>query len=107
MATTAPAPVKEPVVTGQVTHDPGWKVLLHNDEVTPLDVVVFALQRAAGLSVEVAEAVAMEAHTEGVAIVKRGLSEEDAKVMCGGLRKWTRIPGMCPGVNCEAVPEAA
>lgn len=83
--------------------DAGWKVVLHNDEVTPYDVVIYGLQRAAGLSLEVAEAVAHEAHTEEVAIVKRGLTEEDAQIICGGLRKWTRIDGLCPGVTCEAL----
>lgn len=93
-----PQSVQEPVIVA----DPGWKVVLFNDEVTPLNVVVFGLQRAAGLSLEVAEMVAFEAHSEESAIVKRGLSEEDAKIICGGLRKWTRIDGLCPGVHCEA-----
>ncbi len=78
-------------------------VVLHNDDVTPFEVVIYALQRAAGLSLEVAEMVAFEAHDEQCAIVKRGLSEEDALIMCGGLRKWSRIEGLCPGLNCEAV----
>ena len=81
----------------------GWKVVLHNDDVTPYDVVIYGLQRAAALSLEVAEAVANEAHTEEAAIVKRGLTEEDAQIICGGLRKWTRIDGICPGVLCEPV----
>ena len=93
-----PQPVTEPIIVA----DPGWKVVLFNDDVTPLNVVVFGLQRAAGLSIEVAEMVAHEAHTEESAIVKRGLTEEDAKIICGGLRKWTRVDGLCPGVHCEA-----
>lgn len=83
----------------------GWKVLLYNDDVTPIDVVVFALQRAAGLSLEVAEMIAVEAHESDVAVVKRGLSKEDALVICGGLRKWTRIEGVCGGVTTEAEPD--
>ncbi len=83
--------------------DSGWKVVLHNDDITPYEVVIYGLQRAAGLSLEIAEAVAAEAHTEEAAVVKRGLSEEDAKIICGGLRKWTRIDGLCPGVICEAL----
>jgi ATP-dependent Clp protease adapter protein ClpS len=96
-----------PVVTPEkdVAPDRGWKVLLHNDDVTPFDVVVFALQRAAGLSLEVAEMVAYEAHSQGEAVVKRGLTKEDALTLCGGLRKWTRIEGVCPGVACEAVQD--
>lgn len=89
---------KEP----EIIPDPGWKVVLFNDDVTPIDVVVYGLQRAAGLSLEVATMVAIEAHEEDSAVVKRGLEEEDAKIICGGLRKWTRIEGLCPGVRCEA-----
>lgn len=89
----------------EIAIDPGWKVILFNDQVTPFDVVVYGLQRAAGLSLEVAEMVAFEAHSEDSAVVKRGLSEEDAKIICGGLRTWTRIDGLCPGVHCEAEPD--
>jgi ATP-dependent Clp protease adapter protein ClpS len=89
---------QEPVIET----DPGWKVVLFNDDLTPIDVVIYGLQRAAGLSLEVAEMVTVEADSEGSAIVKRGLDEEDALIICGGLRKWTRIEGICPGVHCEA-----
>jgi ATP-dependent Clp protease adapter protein ClpS len=85
--------------------DRGWKVILFDDEVTPLQVVVFALQRAANLSIEVAEMVTDEAQREGQAVVKRGLSEEDAQIICGGLRAWTRIEGICPGVRCEKMKD--
>ena len=101
--TTISAPKAKPQQLTSQDSDTGWKVLLYNDEVTPFDVVVYGLQRAAGLSVEVAEMVALEAHQEESAVVKRGLSEEDAQIICGGLRKWTRIDGLCPGVGCEAV----
>ena len=93
-----PKRLPEPVIVA----DPGWKVVLFNDEVTPLEVVIYALQRAAGVSLEVAEMITFEAHSEGSAVVKRGLAEEDARIICGGLRKWTRIDGLCPGVHCEA-----
>ena len=83
----------------------GWKVILYNDDVTPMEVVVYALQRAAGLSEEVAEMVCLEAHREGEAVVRSGLPETEAQVICGGLRRWTRIPNECPGVECEALPD--
>jgi ATP-dependent Clp protease adapter protein ClpS len=102
---TVTIPKPKPVIAVDTTVDRGWKVVLFNDDVTPFDVVVFALQRAAGLSVEVAEMVALEAHREDSAVVKRGLSEEDAQIICGGLRKWSRIEGLCPGVRCEAKPD--
>ena len=92
-------------VAVDTTPDRGWKVVLFNDDVTPFDAVIFALQRAAGLSVEVAEMVAVEAHREDSAVVKRGLTEEDARIICGGLRKWSRIEGLCPGVRCDAKPD--
>ncbi|HEX3134151.1 MAG TPA: ATP-dependent Clp protease adaptor ClpS [Planctomycetota bacterium] len=81
--------------------DRGWKVILFNDDYTSFDVVIYALQRAAGLSLEVAEMVAQEAHQEGLAVVRRGLTEEDAQIICAGLRKWSRVDGS-PGVLCEA-----
>jgi ATP-dependent Clp protease adapter protein ClpS len=90
------------VANKEVAPDRGWKAVLFNDDVTPFDVVIFGLQRAAGLSEEIAEAVAQEAQQHDQAVVKRGLTEEDAKILCGGLRKWTRIDGLCPGVKCEA-----
>ncbi len=99
----APKAAPQPVTTSHT--DAGWKVVLHNDALTPFDVVIYGLQRAAGLSLEVAEMVALEAHNEEAAVVKRGLTEEDAQIICGGLRRWTRIEGLCPGVNCEALKD--
>ncbi len=90
----------------QKTHaNRGWKVMLYNDDVTPFDVVIYALQRAAGLSLEVAEMVCAEADREDEAVVRSGLPETEAQVICGGLRRWTRVPGVCPGVDCEALPD--
>lgn len=89
----------------ETAHDRGWKVLLFNDDVTPFEAVIYALQRAAGLSQELAEEVAWRAHDEGSAVVKRGLEEEDARIICGGLAKWSRIEGVCPGVRAEAEPD--
>jgi len=83
----------------------GWKVLLYNDEVHSYEAVVLALQRAAGLSLEVAEMVAFEAHSEDRAVVKQGLDRDEALVICAGLRRWTRIEGATDGVDCEAVRE--
>lgn len=102
---TLPVPRIKPDVHRPTVEDPGWKVILHNDDVTPFEVVVYALQRAAGVSLEVAEMIAHEAHTQEFAVVKRGLTEEDANIICGGLRRWSRIEGVCPGVNCEALPD--
>lgn len=83
----------------------GWSVILYNDDIHEYLSVVFALQRAAGLSLEVAEAVAHEAHTNGRSIARSGLDKDDALVICAGLRRWTRIDDLTDGVACEAVRE--
>ncbi|MDA3960161.1 MAG: ATP-dependent Clp protease adaptor ClpS [Planctomycetota bacterium] len=100
--TVLPAPKVLPADPASAT-DRGWKVVLYNDEVHDFITVVFALQRAAGLSVEVAEMVAYEAHSAGSAVVKSGLDRDDAMIICAGLRKWTRIDGHTGGVECEAI----
>ncbi len=100
---TIPKTQTKPVVKS--TLDRGWRVVLFDDDVTPREVVVFALQRAVGLSVEVAEMVTKEVEREGQGIAKSGLSEDDAKMICASLRKWSRIEGLCPGVKCEAQPD--
>ena len=66
MAGTVTIPIPKLDIKPETTPDRGWKVILFNDDVTPYDLVVFALQRAAGLSIEVAEMVALEAHREAV-----------------------------------------
>ena len=95
-------PSQEPQTNTILAPDPGWKVVLYNDDITPFDVVVFALMKAAGLSGEVAEAVADEAHRRGLAIVRRGLQEAAARLMCDRLHAASRVVGVCPGVDCEA-----
>jgi ATP-dependent Clp protease adapter protein ClpS len=104
-AGTEVLPIPDLAKSPQSTTARGWKVLLFDDDITPFDVVVFALQRAAALSLEVAEMVAFEAQSHGQAVVKSGLSKEDALTICGGLRKWTRIEGICTGVHCEALED--
>jgi ATP-dependent Clp protease adapter protein ClpS len=101
--TTAPALDAEI----EIRPDPGWKVILYNDDITPFPVVIFALMRAAGLSSEVAEMVAMEAHTTGSALVRRGLLQAEAEVMCGRLQYYSRVNGVCSGVDCEAMRDDA
>jgi ATP-dependent Clp protease adapter protein ClpS len=97
-------PGTDPEAVAVLDHHPGWKVLLFNDDVTPFDRVVFALQKAANMSEEVAEMVANEAHLHGEAVVKRGLTQEDAVLICALLRSYTR-DSHSPGVLCDAVPD--
>jgi ATP-dependent Clp protease adaptor protein ClpS len=104
---TVTIPRPRTVASRATETDRGWKVLLHNDDVTPFDVVIFALQKAAGLSLEVAEMVAQEAHHTGTAVVRRGLAQEDAERIAGRLVALTTIDGICPGVDAEAVADDA
>jgi ATP-dependent Clp protease adapter protein ClpS len=94
-------PQGAPQPDGVATVEHGWKVVLHNDDVTPFDIVILGLQMVCGLSEEVAEMVAMEAHNEGSAVAKRGLGEDEAEALCLKLRALTRIPKLCPGVSCH------
>lgn len=51
-------------------HQPPYKVLLHNDDHTPMDHVVRALVRTIpALSLEAATGIMYEAHRNGVALV--------------------------------------
>lgn len=90
----------EPDSTAVAEH--GWKVVLLNDDVTPIDVVVFGLQQACGVSEEVAEMIAVEAHNEGAAVARNGLTQADAEATVVRLKALTRIPRLCPGVGCHA-----
>ncbi len=106
-AGTTTIPRLRPEAAKDTVPDHGWKVVLHNDDVTELDVVIFALQRAAGLSLEVAEMVALEAHHEDTAVVKRGLTQDEADGICTRLVQYSTIQGISDGVRCEALPDAA
>lgn len=49
--------------------DGKWKILIHNDDVTPYDFVITVLLRIFRLSPELAEHITWQAHTRGVAPV--------------------------------------
>lgn len=97
-----PDPHARPEQDSSVLTEHGWKVMLLNDDVTPFDIVILGLQKVCGLSEEVAEMIAIEAHNEGSAAARRGLSQEDAELLCVKLKACTRIPRICPGVGCTA-----
>ncbi|NRA39241.1 MAG: ATP-dependent Clp protease adaptor ClpS [Planctomycetes bacterium] len=100
-----PTPDTETFSKTDTSTSNGWKVVLFDDDVTPFDIVIYGIQRAAGLSEEVAHMIANEAHNTGEAIVRSGLTETEAQQICAALRRWTRVPDICPGVHCEAMPD--
>lgn len=61
--------VTEPVADAETTLSPLYRVLIHNDDVTPMDFVVFVLVEIFRLDADRAVDVMMEAHTQGVAHV--------------------------------------
>jgi ATP-dependent Clp protease adaptor protein ClpS len=63
--------VIEPVVREDDTTqwEPLYRVLIHNDDVTPFDYVIRILQRIFMLSEELADHVAWTAHEDGLAVV--------------------------------------
>jgi ATP-dependent Clp protease adapter protein ClpS len=96
------AVIPKEVVDQVIKPNRGWRVILLNDDVNDFAVVILALQKAAGLSLEVAEMVAVEAHETGSAVVKRGLNEEEAHLMVVDLKRYSRIEGITPGVDSVA-----
>ena len=51
------------------TFEPPYRVLIHNDDVTPFDFVILILQRIFQLASDEAEYVTLVAHTRGLAYV--------------------------------------
>lgn len=114
-------PLQEPPVPGtQVIRKPreqptasdglglgAWKVVLFNDDVHAFDLVIAALMQAAGLSREVAEMVAWEAHSQGQAVAKRMVDRETGARICTRLAELTRIPGRTTGVRSQVEPDDA
>lgn len=80
-APVLPAETAEPLQESE--YAPRWRVLIHNDNVTPFDYVIRILLQIFLLSEEIAEHVANTAHSEGQAVVvvrPRDEAERLAKV---------------------------
>ena len=63
---TRPAPARP---APKPTQQPGWKVLLHNDEVNEMGYVVETVSRIARLNLPAATRCMVEAHRKGVSLV--------------------------------------
>lgn len=66
---------------------PRWRVLLHNDDVSDMELVVQALQQVFGFGTADARAVMSEAHCTGVALCKIE-GRPDAEKHRDGLRSF-------------------
>jgi ATP-dependent Clp protease adaptor protein ClpS len=59
-------------VKRRATHEPPYKVILHNDDYTPMDHVVVALCKVIPrMSLPKAVSIMLEAHTKGKAVVTK------------------------------------
>ncbi len=57
-----------------------WNVILYNDDVHSFNEVVFQVQKAVGVSSEIAFEITMEAHTKGQAVCYSGTRDDCEKV---------------------------
>jgi ATP-dependent Clp protease adaptor protein ClpS len=70
----------------RVTHEPLYKVILHNDDYTPMDHVVVALRKVIPrMSLPRAVSIMIEAHTKGKAVVTK-CHKELAELYRDGLK---------------------
>jgi ATP-dependent Clp protease adaptor protein ClpS len=70
----------------RATHEPPYKVILHNDDYTPMDHVVVALRKVIPrMSLPKAVSIMLEAHTKGKAVVTK-CHKELAELYRDGLK---------------------
>lgn len=70
MALPDTAPLIEEETEEEVAEEPRYRVLIHNDDVTPMDFVVTVLRRIFELSAPEALDVMYTAHYSGIALVQ-------------------------------------
>lgn len=66
---TAPIGILEPVTENKTSLAPQYRVLIHNDSKTTMDVVILVLTSFFGKALQEAITIMMEAHETGVALV--------------------------------------
>lgn len=66
---TITAPDVETIAGRTVDLEPRWRVIIHNDDVTPFDFVIHVLKTIFRLGRDIAEHVTWVAHTTGRALV--------------------------------------
>lgn len=80
-ASRVAAPDIQATTEEAVALEPPWRVIVHNDDVTPFDFVINVLTSIFKLSAEIAEHVAMTAHVTGRAhVVTRPKREAETLV---------------------------
>jgi ATP-dependent Clp protease adaptor protein ClpS len=107
LSQTIEAPIS-PIVDREQIHDPDfeppWRVLIHNDDVTPFDYVMRILLQLFLLSEEIAEHVAYTAHTEGQAVAVVRPRDEAARLVKVAHAR-ARLDGYPLTFSMEPAPE--
>ncbi len=71
-STVKPAPAPKETIERRAAQDPPYKVILHNDDFTPMEHVVKVLRKLIPrMSVRRAVDIMLEAHTKGKAVVTK------------------------------------
>ena len=71
-STVKPAPAPKETTERRVAQEPPYKVILHNDDYTPMDHVVKALRKVIPrMNLRLAVSIMLEAHTKGKAVVTK------------------------------------
>ncbi|MEZ4709575.1 MAG: ATP-dependent Clp protease adaptor ClpS [Caldilineaceae bacterium] len=89
-----PIPIPDTVIDESIDEqfERMWQIIIHNDDVTPYDYVIFILEHVFTLSNEMAEHVTWIAHNNGEAIVViRPRNEAERLIMAARAR--SRLDG--------------
>jgi ATP-dependent Clp protease adaptor protein ClpS len=85
-STVKPAPAPKETTKPRVTQEPPYKVILHNDDYTPMEHVVAVLRKVIPrMSLPRAVSIMLEAHTKGKAVVTK-THKELAELYSEGLQ---------------------
>jgi ATP-dependent Clp protease adaptor protein ClpS len=70
-----------------------YKVVYHNDDFTPMDLVIISLMHFFRLDAQSAYNIMMQVHEKGKGIAKSGLSKEIAETKCNNVIQWFKSQG--------------
>lgn len=98
----SPTPVLEPTVDERTQTAPMWNVILHNDDVTPMDFVVWLLISLFGRPFDDAVVLMLEVHETGASVVCT-CSQERAELYVEQVHSLARGRGYPLTASCEAV----
>lgn len=77
--------IDKPQSVTKPRHDPGYRVLLHNDSYNTMEYVVQVLMETVGMNEPQAVSVMMETHTNGIGLVTT-CALEHAEFYCESLK---------------------